>query len=113
MEAAEAAVVAAQARLANARERQAFQTFRAPFAGVIAARNIERGDRRGSGDPMIARVDAGNTLEHRQVTLGRNLGNDVEVLSGIAAGDAVVLAPNAMLVEGDRVRLRNPAEAAD
>ena len=215
---AEASVAAAQARLANARERQAFQTVRAPFAGVIASRSIERGDRvvgdsaataaplfaintldplrvlvdvpqnaalqvqagmaaevifpelpgevlaaevvrsarsiaedvggmrvelrlpnpderipagmvgtvrlqlgrpvsavivpvaavvrQGSGEPRIARIDAGDVLSYQPVTLGRNLGNDIEVLSGIAAGDTVVLAPNALLADGSRVRVR-------
>lgn len=217
-EVGEAALAAAQARLANARERQAFQTVRAPFAGVIAARSIERGDRvvgdsaatavplfainaldplrvlvdvpqnaalqvqpgmmaevvfpelpgevlaaevvrsaraiaedvggmrvelrlpnpderipagmvgtvrlqlgrpvpavvvpvaavvrEGSGEPRIARIDAGEVLSYQPVTLGRNLGNDIEVLSGIVAGDTVVLAPNALLVDGSRVRVR-------
>lgn len=213
-----AAVNAAQARLANARERQAFQVLRAPFTGIIAERNVERGDRvvgdsaataaplfainvldplrilvdvpqsavlqvqpgaqadvrfpelpgeqltaevvrsaraisesaggmrvelrldnpgeripagmvgevrlqlpravpavlvpvaaivrEGSGQPRVARVIDGDVVAYRPVTLGRNLGNDVEVLTGLQAGDAVVLAPNALLSEGSRVRVR-------
>jgi len=44
-DAAQAALVATQARLDSARERQGFQQVRAPFSGVIAARNVDRGDR--------------------------------------------------------------------
>jgi RND family efflux transporter MFP subunit len=216
-DAARAARAAAQARLASARERQGFRTVRAPFAGVIAARNIERGDRvvgdsAGSATPLftlnaldplrvaldipqsaalqvrpglraevsfpelpgerfsaevvrsaqtlstdagamrvelrlpnpgnripagmvgearlsipraagvvivpesavvsgadgaqVARIGAASTLEYRRVALGRNLGNDVEVVDGLAAGDQVVLSPNALLRAGVRVVVR-------
>lgn len=40
-----AAVRVAQANLARLQEQQHFATVRAPFAGVVAARNFERGDR--------------------------------------------------------------------
>ncbi|GAA5072496.1 efflux RND transporter periplasmic adaptor subunit [Lysobacter panacisoli] len=206
---------AAEARLAAARERQGFQTVRAPFAGVVVARNVERGDRvvgdAASAEPMFevnaldplrvvvdvpqnvalqirpgvegdvsfpelpgqtfkaqvvrsaqaisrdagvmrtelrlpnpdSRIPAGmvgtvtlrlpraapavvvplstviqrgsgaqiatlkdSTLEFRDVTLGRNLGNEIEILSGVAANDTVVLAPNALLTPGSRVKAR-------
>lgn len=42
---AKASRVAAEARLASARERQRYTMLRAPFAGIISARNVERGDR--------------------------------------------------------------------
>lgn len=44
-EVAKAARAAAEARLSSARERKGFQTVRAPFAGVIVSRSVERGDR--------------------------------------------------------------------
>ncbi|MGO4220504.1 efflux RND transporter periplasmic adaptor subunit [Lysobacter sp. TAF61] len=213
-----AAVSAAEARLTSSRERQGFQTVRAPFAGVVVARNIERGDRvvgdsttatplfevsaldplrvvvdvpqnvalqiqpgveadvgfpelpgqtfkaqvmrsaqslsRDSGVMRTelrlpnpdSRIPAGmvgsvrmhlarpapatvlplsaiiqratgaqvatlrdSTLDYRDVTLGRNLGNEIEVLSGINADDVVVLAPNALLTPGTRVKAREMA----
>ncbi|RPE79479.1 RND family efflux transporter MFP subunit [Vulcaniibacterium tengchongense] len=220
-QAAEAAVAAAEARLASARERQAFQRVRAPFAGVIAARYVERGDRvvgdsassqplfalnaldplrivvdvpqrvalqvrpgvqadvsfpelpgrrfraevvrtaqsisedvggmrvelrlpnpeqaipagmvgevalrlpqaattlllpvsavlQDAGGARVARLGADATIGFRKVVLGRNLGDQVEVLDGLAAGDTVVLAPNALLREGSRVRVAPPADA--
>lgn len=212
-DAAEAALAAAEARLSSARERQAFQVVRAPFAGVVAARNVERGDRvvgdsaaagplfeinaldplrvlvdvpqgavlqvrpglradvtfpelpgerfqaevvrvaqsistdaggmrvelrlpnqdgripagmvgevslqvpraapavivplsavvAGANGTRVARLDAGSRLEFRAVRLGRNLGAEVEILDGIAVGDQVVLAPNALLETGAQV----------
>ncbi|ALN89528.1 efflux RND transporter periplasmic adaptor subunit [Lysobacter gummosus] len=208
---------AAQARLTSALERQAFQSVRAPFAGVVVARNVERGDRvvgdsasstvpmfevavldplrvvvdvpqnvsmqiengleaevsfpelpgqsfkaqvarsarnlsrdagvmrtelrlpnpdsripagmvgtarlhlpraapavvlpvstviqRGSGTQVVT-LKNDSTLAYRDVTLGRNLGNEVEVLSGVNPGDTVVLAPNAMLADGNKVNAK-------
>ncbi len=217
--AAEAALASAQARLSSARERQAFQVVRAPFAGVVAVRNVERGDRvvgdsasvtipmfeinaldplrvlvdipqgavlqvrpglradvafpelagerfqaevvraaqsiseeaggmrvelrlpnpegripagmvgevtlqvpraaptvivplsaviagsggSGAGGSQVARLGAGSRLEFRPVKLGRNLGAEIEILEGIAVGDKVVLAPNALLQAGAQV----------
>jgi RND family efflux transporter MFP subunit len=211
---------AAEARLAAARERQGFQTVRAPFSGVVVARNVERGDRVvgdvASAQPMFevnaldplrvvvdvpqnvalqiqpgvegdvtfpelpgqtfkaqvvrsaqaisrdagvmrtelrlpnpdSRIPAGmvgsvalhltravpaivvpvstvvqrgtaaqvatvqnGKLAFRDVTLGRNLGNDIEVLSGVAANDTVVLAPNALLTDGSAVNAKPMAPA--
>jgi RND family efflux transporter MFP subunit len=222
LDVAKAAMAAAQARLASARERQGFREVRAPFAGVIAARNVERGDRvvgdTGSAVPMfelsaldplriavdvpqaavlqvqpglradvtfpelpgevlkaevvrsarrisesgggmrvelslpnpgdrlpsgmlgqvslrvpraapvalvpisavvqgpsqsrVAQVDEQSRLHFMDVKIGRNLGTEVEILSGIAAGDAVVLSPNSLLADGAEVRVRAPATAA-
>lgn len=206
---------AAEARLAAARERQGFQTVRAPFEGVVVARNVERGDRvvgdAASAQPMFevnaldplrvvvdvpqhvalqvrsgvegevsfpelpgrvfkaqvvrsaqaisrdagvmrtelrlpnpdSRIPAGmvgtvslrlpratpavvlpvssviqraggaqvatlkgDRLDFRDVTLGRNLGNEIEILGGISASDTVVLAPNALLSPGSTVKAR-------
>ena len=52
---------------------------------------------------QVATVTPASTLTYRDVTVGRNLGNEIEVLTGIAPGDTVVLAPNALLAEGNKV----------
>lgn len=211
-----AARAAAEARLSAARERQAFQSVRAPFSGVVVARNVERGDRvvgdsasatplfeinaldplrvvvdvpqhvalqvqsglegevtfpelpgeafkaqvvrsaqaisrdtgvmrtelrlanpngripagmvgtvdlrvpraapavvlpvstviQRAGGAQVATLRGDSTLDYRDVTLGRNLGNEIEVLSGIAASDTVVLAPNALLTAGSKVKAK-------
>ncbi len=207
-----AATQAAKARLAAARERQSFQSIRAPFPGTIVARNVERGDRVvadassaaplfeiNSLDPLRVVIDVpqnvafqirpgvegtvsfaelpserfsaevtrsaqaisaeagvmraelrlpnpGNRIpsgmlgtvtlrlprseppvlvpvsavtqsaagarvailqnsivEYRDVRLGRNLGNTIEVLSGLSIDDQVVLSPNALLDTGSKV----------
>lgn len=215
LDVARAARAAAAARLGSASERQAFQSVRAPFAGTVVARNIERGDRVTAdaaaaqplfeihaldplrvvidvpqsialqvrpgvegevtfpelpGEPLrasvvrssgtistaagmmrvemrlpnpdgripagmvgtvtlrlprstpalvvpnaavvreaegsrVAIVDAGR-LKYREVTVGRNLGDRIEIRSGLAAGDIVVLSPNALLTPGTRVKAR-------
>jgi len=46
------------------------------------------------------------------VTLGRNLGEQVEVLAGIAAGDRLVVNPSDSLAEGDAVAVAPGAEDA-
>ncbi|MCJ0826803.1 efflux RND transporter periplasmic adaptor subunit [Luteimonas sp. 50] len=55
------------------------------------------------GDDDVARM--------REVKTGRALGDDRQVLSGLAAGDLVVLDPPAALVDGGKVRV--VADAAD
>lgn len=45
-------------------------------------------------------------VEYRDVALGRNLGDRTEVLSGLTAGDSVVLSPNALLLPGAKVTVR-------
>ncbi|MEQ4576588.1 MAG: efflux RND transporter periplasmic adaptor subunit, partial [Gammaproteobacteria bacterium] len=54
----------------------------------------------------VAKVGGDGQVRFAQVSLGRNLGNEIEVLSGVATGDSVVLAPNALLADGTRVRGR-------
>jgi RND family efflux transporter MFP subunit len=215
-DASRAALASAEARWASARERQGFQVMRAPFAGVISARNVERGDRVvgdsaaataplfeiNALDPLRIVVDVpqsmalqvrpglradvdfvempgerfqaevvrsaqsisdavggmrvelrlpnpegripagmvgqvrlsvprtapavvlpisavlqgadgarvalvtGSVVDYRPVRLGRNLGNEVEVVEGLAAGETVVLSPNALLAAGSRVRVK-------
>jgi len=48
-------------------------------------------------------VGAGDRVELRPVKLGRNLGTDVEVLTGLAPSDRVIESPPDSLATGDRV----------
>ena len=70
----------------------------APAAAIVA---------RAGDDVAFAVVDG--KARRRVVTLGRTLGDDREVLTGLAGGDTVVLDPPDDLADGDAVR---PAEAA-
>jgi multidrug efflux pump subunit AcrA (membrane-fusion protein) len=63
----------------------------------------------GPSQSRVAQVDAQSRLHFTEVKLGRNLGTEVEILSGVAAGDAVVMSPNSLLADGAEVRVRSSA----
>jgi RND family efflux transporter MFP subunit len=55
---------------------------------------------------MVATVGKDDKVELRPVTLGRDLGTQVEVLSGVAAADRVIDTPPDSIATGDKVRLQ-------
>ena len=59
-----------------------------------------------AGRSRVVSVGADSTLAFKPVRLGRDLGGEVEVLDGLAVGDRVVLAPNALLQDGARVAVK-------
>lgn len=63
----------------------------------------------GPDGQRIVTVDAEKRLVFRQVKLGRDLGREVEVLSGISAEDTLVINPSDLLVEGEAVTVREMA----
>jgi len=60
----------------------------------------------------VAFVVAGDQVQRRTLELGRTLGDDREVLAGLAGGDTVVLAPPADLADGARVRVAERGDDA-
>jgi RND family efflux transporter MFP subunit len=60
----------------------------------------------------VAVVDAAGKVSLRPVTLGRDDGQAIEVLSGVQANDRLVLNPPDALNDGDVVALQPPAQAA-
>jgi hypothetical protein len=50
--------------------------------------------------PQVGVVDRQNRVELRKITLGRDFGNSVEVVSGISQADAVIANPPDYLVDG-------------
>jgi membrane fusion protein, multidrug efflux system len=58
---------------------------------------------------QVAIVDGENRVHLRNVTLGQNLGQTVQVTSGLAAGDRLVNNPPAALLEGQPVQPVTPA----
>ena len=61
---------------------------------------------------QVARVGADQRVELRSVVLGRNLGADVEISSGVGASDRLVDNPQESIGEGDLVRVAGePATA--
>jgi RND family efflux transporter MFP subunit len=53
----------------------------------------------------VATVSSDNRIVLREVTISRDLGNEVEIGSGIAADDRVVINPPDGLASGDKVRV--------
>jgi multidrug efflux pump subunit AcrA (membrane-fusion protein) len=66
---------------------------------------------RGEG-MRVAVVDAGGRVKLRPLHLGRNYGQSVEVLDGLAVTDQLVLNPSDSLAEGDQVTIAANAGAA-
>ena len=82
-------------------EKAAPATAQKQNPGVLApAAAIVAGD-----DGDIAFVVADEKVQRRVLKLGRTLGDDREVLQGLAGGDMVVLDPPEDLVDGARVRV--------
>jgi multidrug efflux pump subunit AcrA (membrane-fusion protein) len=59
---------------------------------------------------QVAVVGRDNRAELKQITLGRNLGDDVQVFSGLSASDRVINDPPDSLVNGELVAIANPLD---
>ncbi len=66
---------------------------------------------RGKG-VQVAVVDASGKVRLRQVKVGRNFGETVELLEGVQAAEQIVLNPSDSLGEGDHVTIAPPAKEA-
>jgi RND family efflux transporter MFP subunit len=66
---------------------------------------------RASG-PQVARVGADGRVSFRNVTLGRDDGNMVELSSGVAAGDQLALNISSQIGDGEQVRTQVPTAPA-
>jgi membrane fusion protein, multidrug efflux system len=60
------------------------------------------------GGQFVAIVDEADKISFRAVRLGRDLGTEVEICSGLATSDRVILSPNALLKPGDTVEIIQP-----
>jgi len=58
---------------------------------------------------QVAIVNSNNLVELRSIKLGRDFGNAVEVLSGLAASDRVILNPPDSIADGMAVTISQPA----
>jgi len=58
---------------------------------------------------QVAVVDASNRVHLRTVKLGLNFGKTVQILSGINMNDRIVASPSAGLLDGETVRIVQPA----
>lgn len=55
------------------------------------------------GQQRVAVATGEDTVVFRAVSVGRDLGTRVEIVSGLSAQDRVILSPNALLREGDKI----------
>ncbi|HWS77036.1 MAG TPA: efflux RND transporter periplasmic adaptor subunit [Thermomonas sp.] len=78
-----------------------------PGVLVPAAAIVQR-----DGKDVAFAID-GEAVRQRSLTLGRTLGDDREVLSGLSGGDAVVLDPPEQLADGARVRVAGDEASAN
>jgi RND family efflux transporter MFP subunit len=62
---------------------------------------------------QVATVKDGNRAELTPVTLGRDFGTQVEVVSGLSDGDSVIISPPDSLVSGETVRIAQPGDSGD
>jgi RND family efflux transporter MFP subunit len=62
---------------------------------------------------QVAVLGPGDKVELKGITLGRNLGTDVEVVKGLSASDRVVNSPPDSLSAGDVVRVTDQAPAPE
>lgn len=59
----------------------------------------------GSDGLRVAAVESGGRATLRKIELGRDLGNEVEVVTGVTDRDAVIVNPPDSLTEGEPVRV--------
>jgi len=60
----------------------------------------------------VAVVDAASKVKLRPVTLGRNLGEAIEIVDGIGPRDRLVVNPSDSLADGDAVAINAAADDA-
>lgn len=58
--------------------------------------------------PFVVRVGADDTVTLVPITLGRDLGKQIEALTGVKPGDALVLSPPDWLATGAKIRRAEP-----
>jgi RND family efflux transporter MFP subunit len=54
---------------------------------------------------QVATIQNSNKVELRNITVGRDYGNEIEVVSGVKASDSVIVNPSDSLITGETVRI--------
>lgn len=54
---------------------------------------------------QVAKVESQNKVVLNKVELGRNLGNEVEIVLGVSSSDRIIDSPQETIASGDRVRI--------
>jgi RND family efflux transporter MFP subunit len=61
--------------------------------------------------PRLAVVDATGTVHLRKIVIAQDLGQSLEIESGIEPGDKVIVNPSDSIADGDHVQISQPAKA--
>src|SRR5579864_4453643 len=61
--------------------------------------------------PRLAVVDAQGTVHLRKIVIAQDLGQSLEIESGIEPGDKVIINPSDSIADGDHVQVAQPAKA--
>jgi RND family efflux transporter MFP subunit len=61
--------------------------------------------------PRLAVVDAQGTVHLRKIVIAQDLGQSLEIESGIEPGDKVIINPSDSIADGDHVQISQPAKA--
>ena len=61
----------------------------------------------GSGERFVYVVNADNTVSHKTVELGRRIGAEYEVISGVENGETVVVFGHTLLTDGRNINILN------
>ena len=65
-----------------------------------------------SGGPQVAVVQPDSTIKFKDVQIGRDNGNTVEIESGLADGDRVALNINNQIEDGSKVIVKENSKVA-
>ncbi|AXE96003.1 RND family efflux transporter MFP subunit [Paraburkholderia terricola] len=60
--------------------------------------------------PRLAVVDAKGNVQLRKIVIARDLGQSLEIESGIEAGDKVIINPSDSIADGDHVQIAQPGK---
>jgi RND family efflux transporter MFP subunit len=78
------------------------EVLRLPASALIFRRN----------QPEVATVGADQRVALRSIEVGRDLGTEIEVLSGLTTSDRVIRSPSDSIADGDEVRIAGQDKVA-
>jgi hypothetical protein len=95
---------------------EAFRIVRAPFDGIVTARNTDIGAYIPlgsgiqallftSGKPAVGVVHQNGTVEIRKIAINRDLGSKLVISHGLSESDQIITSPPPGLVDGGAVNV--------
>jgi RND family efflux transporter MFP subunit len=74
---------------------------------TVAQSLIPQGALHSDGSQTVVFVVEDEILDRRAVSVGREVGDDVEIMAGVIPGDRVIVSPLDGLTDGQRVKVKN------